>query len=467
MSLTTSILLSILACHNIVEASALGNVHVAEGRRAFRRQDVDGDDIETAAQLDPIRNAVDYASLYTAQPTATYTTLAIGNQPSDASFVSYTTVAPGQNAGGPPTEVAAVQGSTWEIDHIVELQFFVGAFSVENRPATVPSEAWSSVSTAIFTKTAKNVPFPAQQTIASAISNLDNLEGIPKRVNGFKQQVFTGRIKGNTNNPSDRTYPTDFGKALKKLLEDRQQDSFTVIGKIGDSLASVAGSQPVPEVKEYFTSYARSIWTEAASFLDTWTGIPYPNTKSSSVIPSTSTSAPVITSTQTPDPSPTPTEESAQVITSTQTPGPSPAPTEELAPPPAYATGTCSFHLTEREICSDDYNNNLRGHVKMYDNDKKVIGETVEDDEHPDGYRMDDGNPYSFKSKLKDPLVITGEHQSDYVQFTIGSLSWQSKSPNGGASCSVGGWDPRDGPICGALGLDQYAERNMDCSFPC
>ncbi len=84
----------------------------------------------------------------------------------------------------------------------------------------------------------------------------------------------------------------------------------------------------------------------------------------------------------------------------------------------------------------------------MYDNDKNVIGQTAKDGDHLIGYAMDAGKSYSFTSKLSDPLVITGEHENDYVQFTIGTLSWQSKSPNGGASCKVGGWDPMDGPVC-------------------
>ena len=123
-----------------------------------------------------------------------------------------------------------------------------------------------------------------------------------------------------------------------------------------------------------------------------------------------------------------------------------PGPTSPTAPP-AYVKGTCSFHLTETEDCERD-NNNLYGSVTMYDNAKNVIGRTVQDDVHPFGYAMDDGKSYSFSSKLSDPLVITGEHENDYVQFTIGTLKWQSKTPNGGASCKVGGWDPRDGPLC-------------------
>lgn len=158
------------------------------------------------------------------------------------------------------------------------------------------------------------------------------------------------------------------------------------------------------------------------------------------------------------------------------------------APPPPYATGTCSFHLTETQDCDANYSNNLYGVVTMYDNDKNVIGQTATDGDHPNGYAMDDGNSYSFTSKLADALVITGEHENDYVQFTIGALNWQSKSPNGGATCTVGGWDPRDGPVCdGLLDDSQNAVsqtpsglgktgfltnlvsqvNNMDCSFPC
>lgn len=34
------------------------------------------------------------------------------------------------------------------------------------------------------------------------------------------------------------------------------------------------------------------------------------------------------------------------------------------------------------------------------------------------------------------PPAIPGEHGHDYIQFTYGSLSWQSKEPNGGAQCT-------------------------------
>ena len=167
------------------------------------------------------------------------------------------------------------------------------------------------------------------------------------------------------------------------------------------------------------------------------------------------------------------------------TTGDKPSTSSAPPPPPPYATGTCSFHLTETQNCDSNYGNNLYGQVVMKDNNKAIIGQTVNDNDHPIGYAMDDGNSYSFTSKLPHPLVITGEHENDYVQFTYGSLSWQSKTPNGGGTCTVGGWDPRDGPVCGVIFGDtnavflnlqlfprpymlmKHQVNNMDCSFPC
>ena len=85
----------------------------------------------------------------------------------------------------------------------------------------------------------------------------------------------------------------------------------------------------------------------------------------------------------------------------------------------------------------------------------------------PIGEGINNGSPYSFTSKLPNPLVVTGEHENDYIQFTYGGLSWQSKTSNGGAYCNNGGWDPRDGPICGQRVGNQNAVNNMDCFFPC
>ena len=144
-----------------------------------------------------------------------------------------------------------------------------------------------------------------------------------------------------------------------------------------------------------------------------------------------------------------------------------PPPTSPTSTPPAYVTGTCSFHLTETQDCTDD-SENLFAIVNLKDGAGNDIGDTnVDPTTDPIGIGINSGAPYSFDSKLPNPIVITGEHENDYVQFTYGSLSWQSKTPNGGGSCNNGGWDPRDGPICGQRYGNQNAVNNMDCFFPC
>lgn len=101
--------------------------------------------------------------------------------------------------------------------------------------------------------------------------------------------------------------------------------------------------------------------------------------------------------------------------------------------------------------------------IFLKDNNKAIIGQSVNDDDHPLGYAMDDGDLYSFTSKLPNPLITTGEHENDYVQFTYGTLSWPCDTPNGGALCTVGGYDPRDGLICGL----SFGNLNAVClSFP-
>ena len=194
-----------------------------------------------------------------------------------------------------------------------------------------------------------------------------------------------------------------------------------------DDVGKVLGSDGVgnyPAIQPYFTAYAQNEYQSAIDFLSAWVGTKY-----------TGGSSPASAQTSEPTAAPTPVSVPATTITSTPL-------------PPAYATGTCSFHLTETQDCDTNYGNNLYGIITMKDNNKAIIGQTDTDDNHPIGYPMDDGNSYSFESKLPHPLVITGEHENDYVQFTYGDLSWQSKTPNGGGSCTVGGWDPRDGPIC-------------------
>jgi len=114
--------------------------------------------------------------------------------------------------------------------------------------------------------------------------------------------------------------------------------------------------------------------------------------------------------------------------------------------PPNYAPGTCSFHLDEVQDCNAD-SSNLYAHIKMFDNSKAVIGETnVDNTKNPHGDPINTSAPLNFQSKLPFPLQVTGEHQNDYVQFNYNGLNFAS----GDGQCSVGGWDPKQGPSCGA-----------------
>ncbi len=125
-----------------------------------------------------------------------------------------------------------------------------------------------------------------------------------------------------------------------------------------------------------------------------------------------------------------------------------------------YATGTCSFHLDEWQNCLND-SSNLFANITMYDNNKNQIGQT---DTSQSGDTLGDpinsSDPLSFVSKLADPMVVVGEHEDDYIQFSIGSLSWKSTDTTGSAKCSVGGWNPKDGPSCTGRDI-----QNAVCSF--
>lgn len=137
-------------------------------------------------------------------------------------------------------------------------------------------------------------------------------------------------------------------------------------------------------------------------------------------------------------------------VATTPTPSASPSASATAAAsslPPPYATGICSFHLQEWQDCADD-SKNLFAIVNMSDNNENSIGDTPTGPGSPLGAPINTADPYSFTSKLPMPLVIVGEHQHDYVQFTYGNLQWTSRTTDGPAKCSNGGWDPRSGSMC-------------------
>ncbi|KAL8775163.1 MAG: hypothetical protein Q9194_003851, partial [Teloschistes cf. exilis] len=107
-------------------------------------------------------------------------------------------------------------------------------------------------------------------------------------------------------------------------------------------------------------------------------------------------------------------------------------PPEEQDPPAEepkdYEPGTCSFHLKETETCLQD-DRNLYAIINLKDGKGNAIGDTQVDSKNPIGDGINAGAGLEFKSKLPKPLVVTGEHRNDYIQFTYGDISWQSKTP--------------------------------------
>lgn len=156
---------------------------------------------------------------------------------------------------------------------------------------------------------------------------------------------------------------------------------------------------------------------------------------------------------------------SAPPVQSTTTPIPTPTSTP---PAPDYAPGTCSFHLTETQVCEGN-SNNLWALIRLVDDKKNEIGSITANDTDALGVPINDKDPYSFTSKLPMPIVITGEHRGDYVQFTYGGTSWRSTTTTGPATCNNGGWDPKGGPECSPNPnfVQQNSVKNMDCFFPC
>ncbi|KAL8761075.1 MAG: hypothetical protein Q9184_002781 [Pyrenodesmia sp. 2 TL-2023] len=225
-----------------------------------KRQEVEGEDVDADAATGPL--PVNYASIFSAQATVTYSAVSVGAAPSDAALIGTTTVTPGTNRPGPPPDKKE-QGEIYVVDHILELQFAVGAFSVNPRPTqgstSIPLENWNSASKACFTNARNYAP---QTTVASAFSNPFNLQGIPERFNGFKQQVFKGRLRSEPGNPSDRTYPSDFGAALQKFLSDNEQGAYGVMDDVGKALAGESVGN-YTAIKDYFTAYAQAEYQSA------------------------------------------------------------------------------------------------------------------------------------------------------------------------------------------------------------
>ena len=121
------------------------------------------------------------------------------------------------------------------------------------------------------------------------------------------------------------------------------------------------------------------------------------------------------------------------------------------APVAPYATtggtgatgGKCHVHVNEFQDCAGGAHN-LLAEVTIWDVGGTQIGyQSVKE--------AGATSPLSVNSKLEAPLIVTGEHTGDYVQFSLGTEQFDSRQKDQTALswCSPGGWDPRQGPSCG------------------
>lgn len=110
----------------------------------------------------------------------------------------------------------------------------------------------------------------------------------------------------------------------------------------------------------------------------------------------------------------------------------------------SYATGNCTLHMSERKACTKD-DSNLSADIVLKDSKGVQIGST-------NGYQpINAAAPYGLKSKLPNVVVVTGQNNGGYVQYSYGGQSWKSSNTwkeDNKMFCSTGGWDPKEGPQC-------------------
>ena len=217
----------------------------------------------------PLRSAVSARPLYTNQPTATWYQVATGTTDAEASFTVFTTTGPQNSPIPAPDDPNQIRGpNPWNVDHIFELQVIAEAFKAD-KPSKIPQADWASASSAVFTAG------PENSAIASAVTNLNNLQGIPNRLNNFKKQVFTGNLtgKGGPSSGDDATFFNFFGPAIQKYLSNNKDALLAgTVDETGNQIRSAAANNA--DVKAYFTSYASFHYQGCIDFLSTWSGLP-------------------------------------------------------------------------------------------------------------------------------------------------------------------------------------------------
>lgn len=250
-----------------------------------------------AIKLTYRNQAVPARALYTNQPTATWYQVQTRAADTSASFTAFTSTLPKNSPIPAPNDPNQVRGpNPWNVDHIFELQVIGEAFKVD-RPTNIPAADWTSASNAVFKSG------PANSAVASAVTNLKNLQGIPNALNSFKKQVFTGNLtgKGGPSSGNDATYFNFFGPAIQKYLSDNKAGLLAgTVDATGDELQSAGNNNSA--VKSYFTSYASLHYQGCIDFLSTWSGKPLDRSTSSTASASTTATGAAVTCTHAADP---------------------------------------------------------------------------------------------------------------------------------------------------------------------
>ncbi|CAF9941749.1 hypothetical protein IMSHALPRED_002875 [Imshaugia aleurites] len=141
------------------------------------------------------------------------------------------------------------------------------------------------------------------------------------------------------------------------------------------------------------------------------------------------------------------------------------APSRTAPATPASTTSTCKIHVDEYEACGSE-SSGLFANVSMANSNGDVLDETVLNVTFPLGMPINVGDTYTFLPQLSPAIMITGEHEGDYIQFTQGDMSWTNRTTTGVAKCTNGGWDPANGPVCGLRYGDGDAKNQIDCWVP-
>jgi hypothetical protein len=128
----------------------------------------------------------------------------------------------------------------------------------------------------------------------------------------------------------------------------------------------------------------------------------------------------------------------------------------------ASDSGKCSMKITEMWTC-EAQSTNLYADVSIAAPDGHSIYQTEQSTSSP-GQPIDDADPLHLDTSFG-PLIITGEHEHDYIQFESGGNSWLSGTTTGPATCQLVGDDwNKDGPQNCPSPL---ISRQFSCEYPC